>query len=231
MNIGGVTSFVLCGLVLAGPPVTATQSAPPDVEGLRCIQAFLSAPNQLRRYRAIRRLEGQGAGLGGWLQAWTELTPETGFQYGIIAEGGSDSIRSRVLRRVLDGEKQFFLAGNSERANLSPVDYDLQYLGRDEGGLVRLSVAPRHPDVMLAGGAIFLQPDDGSLARLEGTLAKNPSFWVRHVEIVRRYQRVNGTVVPTQLDSTAQVRWFGPSTFRMTYQYELINGSPVTPAP
>ena len=71
---------------------------------------------------------------------------------------------------------------------------------------------------------MFLQPDDGDLVRLQGRLAKNPSFWVRNVEIVRSYKRIEGVVMPVTLDSTAHVRLFGPSSLRMTYVYSEIDG-------
>ena len=70
----------------------------------------------------------------------------------------------------------------------------------------------------LVSGKMFLQPDDGSLVRLQGVLAKSPSFWIKNVEIVRSYARIEGTVVPVSLESNAQVRFpSGPLTLRMTY--------------
>jgi len=70
--------------------------------------------------------------------------------------------------------------------------------------------------------------------RLEGQLSKNPSFWTRKVEIVRRCGRVGGAHVPLEIESVAQVLIAGRSTFRMTYEYETINGVRVgnpTPRP
>ena len=75
---------------------------------------------------------------------------------------------------------------------------------------------------------MFLQPADGRLVRLEGRLAKSPSFWAKNVDIVRRYQCIHGAVVPVELNSTAQLRFLGGATFRMTYAYSQINGQPVT---
>ena len=57
--------------------------------------------------------------------------------------------------------------------------------------------------------------------------SKNPSFWTRRVEIVRRYGRVAGVRVPIEIDSVAQVLIAGRSTFRMTYEYQSLNGQQV----
>ena len=61
-------------------------------------------------------------------------------------------------------------------------------------------------------------------ARLEGRLAKNPSFWVKNVDIVRAYQRIDGVVLPISLESAAQLRMFGSATLRMTYSYMEVDG-------
>jgi hypothetical protein len=62
---------------------------------------------------------------------------------------------------------------------------------------------------------------------MEGRLSKPPSFWTRRVEIVRWYRRIAGVRMPVALESAANVRIAGESTFRMTYEYESINGQRV----
>jgi hypothetical protein len=65
------------------------------------------------------------------------------------------------------------------------------------------------------------------LVRLEGRLAKSPSFWIKNVDIVRTYARIHGVIVPVALESTAQVRFHGDARLRMTYVYMEIDGRPV----
>jgi hypothetical protein len=79
-------------------------------------------------------------------------------------------------------------------------------------------------------GTMFLQPNVGDLVRLQGRLAKSPSFWVKNVEIVRSYKRIEGVVVPVTLESTAHVRVLGPASLRMTYLYSEIDGHRVSAA-
>jgi hypothetical protein len=47
---------------------------------------------------------------------------------------------------------------------------------------------------------------------------------------VRRYERLSGVRVPTRLDSVAQIRFAGTSTFSMTFEYEMVNGLAVRAA-
>ena len=86
---------------------------------------------------------------------------------------------------------------------------------------------PRRKERALIAGHMFIKPDDGELVRVEGRLAKNPSFWVSRVEMVRSYQRIKGVLVPVLLESTAQLRLLGGSTLRMTYRYSEIDDRPI----
>ena len=95
-----------------------------------------------------------------------------------------------------------------------------------------MRLGPRRKDVLLIHGSIFVDSGDADLLRVEGRLSKTPSFWTRRVEVIRRYQRINGVRVPISIESVAQVLLAGRSTFQMTYEYETINGERVgTPEP
>ena len=221
-------SIAVCAL-LAHPGFHA---APQAVAGLvypRAMQQFLARTEQPHHYRAVRRLEAENrsAGKRGWLEAWTELTPGGVFRYEVVAEGGSDYIRTRVLRAVLDGEKDMLARGASSRSAIASSNYTFESDGVDGSGLVKMLLAPRRREGMLLTGAMFLDQTEGDLVRIEGRLARNPSFWVKKVDIVRHYQRIDGVLVPVALQSTAQVRFLGPSTLRMTYDYTAINGRPI----
>jgi hypothetical protein len=74
---------------------------------------------------------------------------------------------------------------------------------------------------------MFLSPPDGGLVRVEGRLAKSPSFWLTRVTMTRTYQRLNGAVMPVMLESAGRLRLLGGSTLRMVYSYQEIDGQPV----
>src|SRR5207253_1966451 len=112
------------------------------------------------------------------------------------------------------------------RAELHLANYHFQDQGTFDG-LWALGIMPLRKDVLLVDGAIFVRPEDSDLVKIEGKLSKNPSFWTRRVDIVRRYGRVGGAHVPLEIESVAQVFIAGRSTFRMTYEYETINGTRV----
>ena len=192
------------------------------------IKQFLAQDDTQRPYRAVRRLEAESGSRKGWIEAITEYSVETGFQYQITAEGGSGHIRSKVLKAVLDGERDVIAQGEAARSSLTPSNYIFQANGIDADGLAKILLSPRRKERVLVSGMMALSASDGALVRLEGRLAKSPSFWVKNVDIVRTYERIGGNVVPVALETTAQVRFLGDATLRMTYVYSEIDGKHLT---
>ena len=84
-------------------------------------------------YHARRRLEASSAKLkeSAWLEAITEYDPVAGFSYAIVAQGGSERIARRVLKRVLDAEKENTAAGEWHKGNLSRANYSFDFGGHD----------------------------------------------------------------------------------------------------
>jgi hypothetical protein len=205
------------------------QGTVPDAAD-QSMRQFLAQDDTQPAYRATRRIEAVNGDRTGWLEAITEYAPESGFRYQITAEGGSAYIRSKVLRAVLDGERDVIAQGETARSSLARANYSFEGNGIDNDGLANVLLSPRRKERVLVSGRMFLQPHDGSLVRLQGQLAKSPSFWVKNVNIVRTYERIDGWVMPVTLLSNAQVRLLGAATLRMTYSYSHINGHAV-PSP
>ena len=208
-------------LVLAVVP-TLRATTPNTAEPT--FQRFLTRQEPPHPYRAVRRLEAENGLRQGWLEATTEYSANGVFRYQITAEGGSSQIRSRVLKAVLDGESSVIALGEAARSSLAPDNYIFQSQGVDADGLANVLLSPRRKERALLSGVMFLRPGEGELVRVQGRLARNPSFWVRDVDIVRKYSRIHGAVVPVAMESQAKIRFLGPASFRMTYRYLEIDG-------
>lgn len=180
-------------------------------------------------YRALRHLDAHNDRFesSAWMDVWTEADRINGFRYRIVSEGGSEYIRFHVFVATLEMERKMVAAGEPDHAAFTQENYVFEDRGEQRDGLVGLSVRPRRKDLLLVEGSIFLRPEDGELVRIEGRLSKPPSFWTRRVEIVRRYQRFAGVRMPVALESVATVLIAGRSTFRMSYEYETVNGQRV----
>jgi len=224
-------AVVLLALTAFTAFATAESAAPPAAYS-PVLHRFLSrADEPLVTYRGTRRLEGRNErfNVSGWMEIATELTAE-GFHYRVLREGGSDLIRGKVFRSMLENEEQIFANGDMARSAFTSINYDLTPGVADEPGLVKLFARPKRKDVTLIDGAVFVTDTDADLVRIEGKLAKSPSFWTRRVEVVKQYSRINGLRVPVRVESTAQLRLAGTSTMSMTYDYQMINGVDVASA-
>jgi hypothetical protein len=214
-----VLTLVVCA---AQPAATA-----PDPQ-TTAMEQFLARPMPPRQYRALRHLEAAGSGQRGWLDAQTEFVPASGMRYHVVAEGGSGYIRAHVLRSLLDQEQQLIARGATDSVAIDATNYRFDPQGTSEDGLIRIGIRPLRKERALIAGTMFLAPDDGDLVRVEGRLARNPSFWTRKVDVVRSYARINGVLVVSSLDSTAQLRLLGRSSLRMTYQYSEVDHQPAS---
>jgi len=222
----GLIRTLLIALVATPALLHGEKPVAADPNFPQVLERFLSLDeSESPAYRALRRLEvkNEQQTVTAWMDVWTEADGAGGFTYDVVAQGGSGVVRSKVFIGSLEAEKKMMQPGAPGRAALTRDNYTFE-AGQRVGGLAALAVTSRRPDVMLINGSIFLKPETGDLVRLEGRLAKAPSFWIRQVDVVRCYQRIAGVRLPVSLEAVAKVRMGGRNTFHMTYQYETVNG-------
>ena len=180
-------------------------------------------------YRAFRRLEAGtvGSSRHAWLETWTERTAGRDFRFEVVAEGGNEYIRKRVLRDMLEKEQMLIAKGQPIRAPLVASNYAFGDGGADEAGLLRILLKPLRKAPGIVDGSALIDPADARLVQIQGRLVKNPSFWVRNVDVIWKYERLGDAIVPIEFSSTAKVRLFGMANFRMQYDYVSIDGRAV----
>jgi hypothetical protein len=179
----------------------------------------------LRALRALRAGTAEGKHEG-WMEIETVANSSGGFRWSVLDEGGSERTRTRVFRALLDAEAEAWRAGTRDAAALTESNYTFSPVSRTREGNIVIRLQPKRRDARLIDGTLTVR-DDGSPVRLEGYLAKSPSFWVKRVHVVKRFARIGGLTVPTAVESTADVKLVGRSVFSMQYRYQEINGRPV----
>ena len=158
----------------------------------------------------------------GWMEVETFMNPSTGLTWRVLDEGGSERTRNKVLREVLQAEAASQRNG-ADTSALTTENYFFEPLTLQRGSPLKIRLTPRRDDDKLIDGVLTASAD-GYPLRLEGKLSKSPSFWVRSVTIVRCYERIAGVALPISLESTADVRLVGRSSFTMRYDYREVNG-------
>jgi hypothetical protein len=211
---------------LAGAPAPAPASAAEYVAVERFLTDLEKPPVA---YQARRRMEASSSRLNesAWMEAITSYSSAAGFSYQIVAQGGSERIGNRVLKKVLEAEKE-----NSEprewlRGVLSRDNYEFNVSGRTAEGHIQVQLNPRRRDSRLVDGVAVLAPQSGDLLKVEGRLSKSPSMWVRWADVCRRYTVIGGAAMPVSIESTADVRLAGVSKFTMSYAYNMVDGQAI----
>lgn len=217
--------WVAAFTLLAGSAVLPAREAPATSNPTANV--FGRSEQPLMQYRAYRRMHAatDKGKHEAWMEAWTELDNGR-FSYQIVSERGSDMVRGRVLRSMLQREMELVNSGNTDNGALTPANYEFTEAGRDTDGARVVQMKPKRSDVLLVDGRAVLN-DGGDLVRVEGRLSKNPSFWTSLVNIVRRYARIGGVRVPVATETTAKVKLVGTSRLQVSYDYQSINGLPV----
>jgi hypothetical protein len=227
LRIRSVRSLAVCvaAFTLVAGSTVVPASEPDAATAADTVLGRTDQP--LKEYRAFRRMHAatDNSSHEAWLEAWTELK-DGRFTYDIVSERGSEMVRGKVLRSMLQREQELVNSGATSKGDLTDANYDFSDAGRDLDGSRVVEMKPKRKDVLLVDGRAVLD-DRGDLVRVEGRLAKNPSFWTSLVNIVRRYARIGGVRVPIATETTAKVKMVGTSKLHVTYDYVSVNGSPV----
>ncbi len=227
------TSFFLtivaaCALAI-GVSLSAVDTEPRQDAETDLIDQFVNTPVEpLMSYGAWRTLEASTRSMHARLTAWTSLDAEGRFSFQVVEEEGSSIIRNRVLRAALDAERTIAANGEAARGALTDDNFTFGPVVAEGDGVVRIGITPKRSDRLLLRGALHVTDDTADLLRVEGRMVKRPSFWTRRVDVTRTYGRLAGVRVPLQLDSVASVLVAGTSRFSMRYEYESVNGRPVS---
>ena len=220
------TLWVLSFTLLAGTAVLRAAEGPATNNGS---PGITNSSEELTSYRAFRRMHAKSERFNqeGWIDAWTELDAN-GFRYSIVSERGSDYVRNKVLRALLQREQEI-VSGGVDRAALTEDNYTFSKPEDvNDDGVRYVLLKPKRKDIMLVEGRMVLDSDNGELLRVEGKLAKNPSFWTSVVNVIRYFAKVDGVRVPVSTESIAKVKFAGESTLDVVNDYESINGRPVS---
>jgi hypothetical protein len=192
-------------------------------EFLQRVVAEVTRPNvTLKAIRELRAgtLSGKHQG---WMNVETIIDASNGFNWRVIDEGGSERTRKQVLQKMMRVEAEAAQRGSEDAAALTPANYSFHRLPSTRPGQFDIALEPRREDPRLIVGTLTVR-SNGTPIRLEGRLAKSPSFWVKSVTVVKRYESIGGVSLPTTLESIADVKFVGQSSISMQYRYREVNG-------
>jgi hypothetical protein len=137
---------------------------------------------------------------------------------------------NRVLRRLVETEREAQDPANRAKVELNPRNYDftsLEHLATSDGCAYTLSVQPKIPSKFLYRGRIWVNEKDFAVCRIEAEPAQNPSMWITKTDILHAYQKIGDFWLPLENRSISTLRLNGRATLTIKYGAYEINAAPL----
>jgi len=178
-----------------------------------------------RTYRV--RYTGTGGEHAAELKVRAEYTGPDQKRFTVISESGSKFLCEKVLRKLVDGERE--ATGNASRMQsaLSPENYNAEVVGEeevsslDQGGAPTrawvLSVSPKTASKFTYKGKVWVSEEDWAVVRISAEPAKTPSWWVDRTHFDSQYVRRGEIWLPGRNVSSSHVRLGGEATLTIDY--------------
>jgi hypothetical protein len=209
-----LSAFLLCGSAFAQQ---STANGPLALSSIVTrMEAAQAQKRDLGPYELIRRYRVAGAknsGADSEVVAALNFEPPGTRSYAIQKSTGSGR-GEQVVRHVLDQETR---ATNQqmEASAVNSDNYNFSYLGEAnaEGQhCYRLGLEPKRREKSLVVGEALVDAQTFQIRRIQGDLAKTPSWWLKKVHVDMAFADVQGAWLQTNLRADADVRIFGPHT-------------------
>jgi len=215
-------AFMQVSLSAAAPPLSVTEIVDHMVQAENARTSAFSGYTGMRRYHFENKKFGKRAEVT--VRMICDQTGAKSFE--VLTESGSGFVRSRIIRRMIDAEHQASAKGDHEQTRILPENYQFSLLGTEvaEGRPAYvMQIVPKSNNQFMVRGRIWVDAEDFAITRVEGSPAKNPSFWIHSVKVVQRYDRFGKFWLPVNNESRADARIFGATDVDIEYFDYLID--------
>ena len=198
------------------PSLTAPQILERMVQADNDRLAALAGYSGVRHYRFDNRKSNKHAELTVRMSCGNDGVKT----FEVVDENGSGFVRNYILRKMIEAEVESSQNGERKETRIIPENYDFRLVGTealDGRDSYVLEINPRKPTKFSIRGRIWVDAQDFAIARIQGQPAKNPSFWIRSVQVVQRYGRTDQFWLPALNHSVAQARVFGATEVVIEY--------------
>lgn len=168
--------------------------------------------SSIRSYVATRQyklFDDKSAKADSEVLAEVSFLPPGTKNYSITRTQGSGR-GEKVVRKVLEHEQE--MAGEWEDSAITERNYKFELAGEEflngQRCLV-LKIEPKRQTKELIRGKAWIDALTYNVRRISGNPAKNPSWWVKRVELTLTFSDVDGMWLQTGATANADVRFFG----------------------
>lgn len=179
----------------------------------RLRQASYSAPR-------IYRIKDEKGNVRVEAQVLMEYRAPGTKEFKVVSKKGSDFVYGKVLKPLMEGEVEAATGRNRHNSAISPDNYNFNLIGEEAVDGQRcflLQATPKRADKYLFRGKIWIHANEFAVVKIAGQPAKSPSFMIKRVDFVRRYQKFGEFWMPVKDESVTQVRFAGTNVLTVDY--------------
>lgn len=139
---------------------------------------------------------------------------------------GSGFVLHHVFQRLMKAEEERVRVNKDPDSLITPENYALEVVGTDRIGNSDCSVVhavPKRKEMDLFEGKMWIDNQDFAIVKITGHLAKSPSFWIKQVDFVRNYQKIDGFWLLSREEAISAIRIFGKETLTVDYRNYTVN--------
>ncbi len=233
-TLSGWLLAALCWPGVSGADMPAPLPATEDVVASMA-QADRARAELMRGYTSVRRylVENKRFGVKATMKVELTFRAPNEKTFRILEESGPAPVRKQVFKRMLESEKATARDGEREATQITSRNYEFKVVGVeviDGRRMFVMEAEPRTKNQFLFRGKIWVDEQDRAIARIEGSPAQSPSFWVKKTKFVHRYQRVGSFWLAESNQSDNEVRMFGHSITRIEYGDYKLEAPPAAAA-
>lgn len=202
------------------PPVTA------DYIVQRMLQQDALRKSQINGYTATRHYIAVNKQRRAEMLVGITCTSNGEKKFAILSEEGSSAIRKHVFYKMLQEETEASRRDASGSTRITPDNYEFHLIGKevmDERPAYLFRVTPKSHNKYLIDGRIWVDATDYSIVRIEGSPARNPSFWTHDVHFVHTYQKVGPFWFAASTHSVSEIRIFGEAELTIENSNYTLN--------
>jgi hypothetical protein len=155
----------------------------------------------------------------------------TGKAYTLLAQSGSEFLRTVVLDKVLAGEREMAKPDIRESVWLTSSNYEMrpehdpvQMNGRS---CLIIELKPLRKSPNLLNGRAWVDAADFTVLRVEGTPSQGISIFTGQTSIQRDYARIDGFAMATHAEARSHSFLLGDTVMKIDYTgYQIERGTP-----
>ena len=225
-----ISALLACSFVPLMGQNAATPAPSADEVIARMVAHDAQRETAAGGYTGIRQYDLENRQLAKHAQMVVNVAsdPDGTTHFQIVSKGGWGP-GNNSLRQAMDSESQISRPSVRPMTLVTKDNYAFQMIGTallNGRTTYVIDVVPKRQETYLFRGRIWVDREDYALARIEGQLAKSPSYWIRSVRFTLEYRKSGEYWFPSLATTACEIRILGATEVNIRFvDYSPLSAS------